>query len=118
MSEACNKAIVRRVFEVFNGADIDCLDQLIDPDMVSHEAFPDARFTEQDMIAEGDKVYLRWTMKASHTGPYMEREATGRSVTHYGQECFEIRNGRIVQHWGQEDNLELMQKLGLLKPTW
>jgi predicted ester cyclase len=70
------------------------------------------------MIAEGDKVYLRWTMKASHTGPYMEREATGRSVTHYGQECFEIRNGRIVQHWGQEDNLELMQKLGLLKPTW
>jgi len=132
--EAHNQAIVRRMFEVFNTGDLAVIDEIVDPDLLSHNphpgtapgreglkqqigflraTFPDARFHEEDIIVEGDKAFLRWSMVATDRGGYMGHEATGRAITHYGQEFLRLRDGRIVEHHGEESNLEFMDKLGL-----
>ena len=43
-----------------------------------HSAFPDINFTVEDLIAEGDKVVVRWTMTGTHTNEFMGIAATGK----------------------------------------
>ena len=83
MSLEENKAIVRRFIEAYNKRNLDLLDDLVAPDYVDHthqlqgrdeikqqyamayKAFPDWYETIEDIIAEGDKVWV--SVKA--TGP-------------------------------------------------
>jgi len=47
---------------------------------VYRSAFPDTHLTIEDQIAEGDKVVVRWTVHATHTGGLMGIPATGKQV--------------------------------------
>jgi predicted ester cyclase len=80
-----NKDIIRKVMETVNKRDLALLDELIAPDYVDatlqlkglkgfkqsvtllYEGFPDIHATIDDMIAEGDKVWDRVTLTATHT---------------------------------------------------
>ncbi|HET7232353.1 MAG TPA: ester cyclase, partial [Longimicrobium sp.] len=131
--EARNRDVVRRMYDVFNTGDLDVIDEIVAEDMVTanphpgtannreglkqqirylRQAFPDARFREEEILVEGDKVYFRWAMEATHRGDYMGMEGTGRPMTHHGQEFLRLRDGRVVEHHGEESNLEFMDKLG------
>ncbi len=134
-AEENNKAVVRRMVEAFNKADVRTIDKVVHPKFISrtpphpgtkpnreglkrqikllHTAFPDARYKIDELIADGDKVYLRWTMTAINKGPYMGMQPTGKRMTHYGQELLRFKGGKIVERHGQSDNIEFMQKLGL-----
>ena len=76
MSLEENKAIVRRFIEIYNKRNLDLIDDLVAPDYVDHtnkvsreglkqlfnmalKAFPDWHETIEDIIAEGDKVWVR-----------------------------------------------------------
>jgi len=127
------KVIARRVVEAFQSGRTEIIDELFDADYRSctqswvgadpsregikrdirllRDAFPDAEFSAEDIIAQGDKVYLRWRMVGAHRGQLFGVEPSGDLITHYGQELFTLANGRIVARHGQEDRLELEQKL-------
>lgn len=93
--------VLRLFDEVFNAARHDVADEIIDPDFVIHggsvdevrgpdairakdallrTAFPDLRFEIDDLVAEGHKVAVRWTMYGTHRGEYLGVPGTGRSV--------------------------------------
>ncbi len=45
-----------------------------------HTAFPDLHFTVEYVVAEGDKVVVRWSLRATHLGDYRGRPPTGKTV--------------------------------------
>jgi len=79
-------------------------------------AFPDKRYTIHDMIAEGDKVVSRWTLRATHKGEFMGIPATNKQVAFTGVYIMRMADGSNVEWWLEADFLSLMQQLGAI-PT-
>jgi steroid delta-isomerase-like uncharacterized protein len=137
MSEA-NKALCRRfIEEVWNRRNFAAVDELFassytrhtssaDPDfgsgpesvrkLVQHysDAYPDTRFTIDDLIAEGDKVVMRWTARGTHEGELEGVPPTKRRVTVTGTTTARIANGKIAEEWENWDALGMMQQIGAL----
>lgn len=132
-----NKALVARFFEeVWSTGDLSRRDDFLaidyrghvgGPDAVDREgwtaffqafrtAFPDARFTVEDRVAEGDRVAARLTMRGTHLGSLNGIPATGRTITVTGMSIERVVDGRIVEGWNENDALGLMQQLGVLPP--
>ena len=132
MSVEKNKAIVKRYFEqVWGEQRPDRLAEYWEEDFVYHDgpanmdglktgllaflnAFDDLRFTKDLLIAEGDKVVVRWTIAATHQGAFMGVPATGKHIKYSGMTIFRLSNGKFVEVWVSADNLVLMQQLGAL----
>ncbi|MEZ4725925.1 MAG: ester cyclase [Caldilineaceae bacterium] len=76
-------------------------------------AFPHYEMITEDLIAEGDKVVVRFTMRATHQGDFMGIPATGRQVNVPGIIIYRIADGKIVEHWMHFDALAMMQQLGV-----
>jgi predicted ester cyclase len=120
-SHEANKALVRRVFEeVITSGDAATMRTLVMPDFLDHDplpgqppgadgaeyvvrtmhgAHPDLRFTVDDLIAEGDRVTIRWTLHATNTGPLFGREPTGLPVEYAAIVIFRIADGLIAERW-------------------
>ena len=129
-----NKALSRRFYdELWSQGDLEAIPELVSEDFVDHHplpgappgreglaalvttwrtAFPDMRETCEDLIAEGDKVVGRFTMRGTHGGEFIGVLPTGRSVTMSGIDIFRVAGGKIVEFWYAERLLELMQQLG------
>ncbi len=120
MSLEANKAVVRQLYEVVNGRQWDVLDRLFAPGYVHHSspghdmtlgelrqvmvatagqtgAFPDLHARLDEIIAEGEKVMVRWTQSATHTSEFMGIPPTGKRVTWSGINIFRVVDGRIAE---------------------
>jgi len=75
-------------------------------------AFPDGHYSVDDLIAEGDKVVLRWTFHATHKGEFLGPAATGKPVTIMGVTTNRIAGGKIDEGWVSADNLGFLQQVG------
>ncbi len=133
-----NKAMVRRFFEeVWSTGDIGRRDDFLHADYRGHMAgaeapidrdgwtawfqgfrvaFPDARFTVEDLLGEGDRVAARLTMRGTHAGALNGIPPTGRAVVVTGMSIERLVGGRIVEGWNQNDALGLLTQLGVLPP--
>ncbi len=136
MSTEENKALIRRFYEeVFNKRNLAALDDFYAPDHVDHTlppglpagpegtrqaiamtlaGFPDLRITIEDMIAEGDKVVIRFTMHGTQQGMFGNLSPTGKQVAVSTIEITRIADGKIVEDWGLDDRLGMLQQLGLV----
>ena len=105
-----NKARVREYYErVLNGRDLDAVDQFFaDERMVEgvrrgcfgyFNAFPDLHISLDELIAEGDKVFVRTTMTGTHDGEYKGIDPTGRHVSTDCAEVFRISDGNFIGYW-------------------
>lgn len=74
-------------------------------------AFPDVRFTVEDIFAEGDRVVFRATMRGTHRGAFRGVEPTGRTIQGTVIDVVRIANGRIAEHWGGPDISDLLRQL-------
>jgi len=79
-----------------------------------HKVWGDWRMTIDEMIAEGDRVMVRWTFHGTHQGQFHGLPPTGRPVTYSGINIFRVAGGRIVEIWDIYDRLWLWQQLGVL----
>jgi steroid delta-isomerase-like uncharacterized protein len=134
MSEA-NKAAMKSFFEeVYNQGNIAYIDELSDPGFVSHDtgnpthdregvkqvvtairaAFPDVHFTADDILAEADKVAVRFTMRGTPQGDFMGIPATNKEIVVTGIDIVRFRDGKAAEHWHEWSGLELMQQLGVM----
>lgn len=68
--------------------------------------WPTLTYTVEDIIAEGDRVAVRWTGRGT--------DHTGRNASWTGMGFYRIRDGRIAEHWVSEDSLGLAQQLARL----
>jgi predicted ester cyclase len=77
-------------------------------------AFPDLNYSEDGMIAEGDYVSSRYTMRVTHTGIFMGIPATGKQLVAKGCDVRRIEDSRIAEVWDFPDTLGLMTQLGAI----
>jgi steroid delta-isomerase-like uncharacterized protein len=135
MSTEENKSLMRRAYEeVYNQRNLAVLDELCVADFVYHSAsmtiegleaykhfaslifaaFPDGRFSIEDMIAEGDRVVVRHTFRGTHQGDFRGIAPTGKQVTTTAIVISRIANGKAIEAWYNGDDLGRMQQLGVV----
>ena len=141
MSAEENKAILRykHIDELFNKGNLSIADEIISPDYVYYghggleedkgiegvkrlvtmfrTAFPDGHFTIDDMVAEGDKVVVRYTVTGTHKGEYMGIAPTGKKINMKSAIFYRFAGGKQVEAWHISDRLGMMQQLGVVPPT-
>jgi predicted ester cyclase len=78
-------------------------------------AFPDLHAIEYDIIAEGDKVAIRFVVEATHTGNLVGISATGRKVRWDAVDVYHIMDGKIVEEWAADDMAAIMHQVGAIK---
>ena len=139
MSAEESKAIVRRFWGVWEEGDIDLVDELLAPDYVNHSpatpdqptdpegikavvgmfrgAMPDLRVIIEDMIAEGDKVVVRYTIEGTHEGELFGVPPTGQRLSIKSISVERVSDGKIREHWRITDSLDMMQQLGVVSES-
>jgi steroid delta-isomerase-like uncharacterized protein len=75
-------------------------------------SFPDLKHTVDEMIAEGDTVAARWTVRGTHRGEFQGIPASGKQVTLSGNTVHHLKDGKLSETWLSFDNMELLQQLG------
>jgi steroid delta-isomerase-like uncharacterized protein len=132
-----NKALVRRLFdEGFNAGRLDVVDELVAPDVVTHNplildaptgpdsirggiemirsAFDDLHVDVQQLVAEGDRVASMVVMSGTNTGDYRRGGASGRKGEIRAFFVWRIADGRIAENWGVADRFAFLQDLGVV----
>jgi len=64
-----------------------------------HTAHPDLRFTIDDLVAEDDRVTIRWTLRGTNSGPLFGRPPSGQPVELAAIVIFRIADGRLAERW-------------------
>lgn len=133
-----NKALLRRWFEeVWNKGRAETIDELLAVDAIAHGlsddaakplkgpadfkpfhqtfrgAFPDIKVTIEDMIAEGDKVAARCSVRGKHTGDHLGVAASNAQVDFTGVTIVRIKDGKFVEGWNNFDFLKMNQQIGI-----
>lgn len=131
MSESANRALIQRWFEeVWNQSKESAIDELFHPQGKVH-GFPDPssiligpegfktvhrqfqnifgniHIEVDDIVAEDDRVALRWTTTATHSGDGLGFPATGKNAILAGSSFTICRNGQIVEAWNFMDLTKL-----------
>jgi steroid delta-isomerase-like uncharacterized protein len=73
-------------------------------------------YTLEDLVAENDRIAVRWRWEGRQDGPFRGFPATHKRVTSTGMAIFEFQNGKITRSWLQMDQLGLLQQIGALPP--
>lgn len=138
MSIESNKATVRRLYDEFwNAEQLEVANTLFHPDYVFdegygagapsvaamkeanrfwHRVLPNIHFTIEDMVAEGETVVARWTVRGAHQGDW-EMElgsvpASGKATTTPGTSSFYLRDGKIIRDENHINFVSLLQQIG------
>lgn len=82
--------------------------------MTLRAGVPDLQETIEDLLAEGDRVAYRVTLRGTHLGELLGIPATGRTIAVAGIVIDRIADGKIVEEWNQSDLLGLMRTLGAI----
>jgi predicted ester cyclase len=137
MSTVTNRAILQRAVENFNRADNRTgYFDLYDDNVVLHgfspglapgvegvkqfygalwAAFPDCRLTIDDLISEGDRIAVRYTLSGTHQREFMGIPPTSKHISLAGFTILRFPGGKCVERWrNQANRLGLMQQLGAI----
>jgi len=130
------EALARRFFEeAFNEGRLEVLDSVVSDDYRAHDpqdpfpdlrgpaaaralvqhyraAFPDVRFTIEDVVDQRDRVAIRWTATGTHRGQLNGLAPTDRTVTVSGMTLQRFAGGRVTEAWTNWDTLGLLQQIG------
>jgi ketosteroid isomerase-like protein len=121
------RALARRYFELLSGGDLEKLDEVFAPDFIDRTPgnptqvrgpasvretqtrarglFADVTYKVDEILAEGDRVAARYTVRARH-------KASGRTVEVTGASFFRVAEGKVREGWIVNDQIELYRQLG------
>ncbi len=135
MSIESNKATARKFIELSAAGDETGIENLCDPraifhhsgmsnldwksyrkmDEDNHKAFPDWRWTIDELIGESDYVVARTTWRGTHRGPLQNIPPSNKQVILPMVLIYRLANGRISELWAEYDALNLMVQIGAAK---
>jgi steroid delta-isomerase-like uncharacterized protein len=121
MTPQANKALIRHLFEkVIPAGEPAAIRDVVALDFVDHDpmpgqqdgvegveyvvstmrtSHPDLRFAIDDLVAEADRVTIRWTLYGTNTGPFLGRPPTGQPVELAAIAIFRVADGKITERW-------------------
>ena len=135
MSLEENKEIILSLYEADNKKDLSILDKVISPDfydpafnlrgaeeykqfeLAFFKGFPDWIENVEDIIAGGDKVWVRFTGTGTHKGKWLGLAPTGKKVTFRAVQMWRIVNGKVVAKDSIIDLLDAYEQLGVIEYT-
>jgi predicted ester cyclase len=131
---AANKELLRRFYkEVYVDWDMSLVDAVVSPRFTSHDwpdggptgprafrqyyaairaAVPDARYEVDDLIAEGDRVVVRWRLLGTHEGSFQGIAPTGRPIELKGIAIYRVDGGKLMERWVVSDLHGLLEGIG------
>jgi len=133
MSIESNKEVLRTFSEEFiNTANPELAEALIHPDaafdamgtalrgpagylqLISmlRSGFPDIQWTLEEMVAEGDKIAARFTMRGTHRGEFLGIVPTGRSIVAKSMAFYRLVDGQIIEEIGLPDMASILRQIG------
>ena len=133
------ETVARRLIdEGFNQGNLAVADELSSPELVEHQdfgpnhapgaegvkaviaslrrAFPDFHLEIEDLVVDGELVWLRMTGTGTNDGSFMGHPPTGKRMRTPAFDLLRVRDGRLVEHWGVPDRLGALFQLGLARP--
>ena len=134
MSTEETAAVARQMMERFDQRDLEGVLALAADDAVWHgfapqpldnagyrqaisaflDAYPDSRFSIDDVIAEGNKVAIRHSLRGTHQAAFQGIPPTGKPVKVSAIATFRVQNGKVAETWLNADLLGMLQQLGAL----
>ena len=137
MTTEDNVATYRRWFEEGWGRGrVDLVDELYSHDYVTHalgpdfpptgeglkmftgafrEGFPDLSCAVEDVIADGDRVAGRLSLRGTHAGTLLGIPATGKQVVVSAMVIARFDEaGKWVEDWANWDQFGMLQQLGVI----
>ena len=135
MSVQDQKQLVRESeLEAWNDGNVDVFDEIYTDEYVMHTPMGDRdlagvkemieavrsgtsqfEFEVNELIGEGDRVVLRYTLSGRNTGPsFLTDEPTGKSWEGSGISIYRFEGGKVAEQWDRFDYLGVMQQLGLM----
>lgn len=133
MSAEANKAILRRLASELSRDNLSVIDDVFGPGVVDHgvlgqetlgvetvkhnfvifhAAFSNLHYTIDELLSDGDRVAVRWTVSGIHDGEFAGISPTGQRVTLSGTDIFQIVDGKVIEFWEHADILGLLHQLG------
>jgi steroid delta-isomerase-like uncharacterized protein len=134
MSAEENKAVIRRFMEAGNRQDLEAIAESFDPHGIIRpltrfgldptpesyknflasyfQSLPDVHFMIEEMVTDGDKVWVRLNIHGTHLGPLRGVPATGKQVNYTQVGMFRVANDKIVDMDVVNDDMSLLQQLG------
>jgi predicted ester cyclase len=133
--EATMKA-VRAFYDFWNTGDEALLNEAIAPNFIDHTlppgrpqgpegpafasrqfraAVPDLKVTVEKMIVAGAYVTVHMSFTGHFTGRFGQTQGKGQPTPFIATDLVKIENGRITDNWHIEDNLTLLQEMGVAK---
>ena len=135
MGSDASAEVVRRWFQAFNDGDMEAEAAARSADFVAHApgmpipldgedwqqfigmffaGFPDMQLDVQDIVAQGDRVAVRWIFHGTHQGEFFGVPPTGTRVRMNAIEINRVQDGKIAEHWVELDQLSMLQQIGAI----
>ncbi len=129
--EAIGKAVA-----AFNAGDIDSYMEVYDksvtlygyaPEPIDYDgakdfysmlmaAIPGGQLAGNDILQDGDKVVVRFTLTGKHGGDFLGMPATGKPIELTGITIFRFEGNKAVERWQSADILGVMVQIGAIPP--
>jgi steroid delta-isomerase-like uncharacterized protein len=126
--EEQNVETVTAFIEAFwNQSDLDCVDVFLSDDYqeLSYqskeglkqfagkilEAFPDKRYTLEEIIGQEDKVLVRMTVRGTHQGMFFGTPPTGNVIDVTLYRRYRVIDGKIAEHRGWIDMMTMWHQI-------
>jgi len=75
-------------------------------------AFTDQRPGIDDVIAGGDRVVVRYVVRSTYRGGYLDLPPRGQHVEETGIIIYRLEGDRVAETWFESNDLEVAQQLG------
>lgn len=135
-----NKKTMQRFLQFINSGDKAIANEIISEDVVFYAptspepmhglkgymdvlkmmrgAMPDVKWKIEEVIAEGNRVFIRFNMSGTQTEPFMGMPATNRKISVTAMNIYEFNNdGKIIREHGLPDLFTMLGQLGMLPQT-
>lgn len=129
-----NKGLIRRFYkEVYVDWNMALVDEVVSPQFTSHDwpengptgpqafrdyysairsAVPDAHYEVDDLIAEGDRVVVRWRLLGTHKGNFAGIAPSGKAITLRGIAIYRVEGGKLMERWVVADLHGVLEQIG------
>lgn len=132
MSSEQNKVLIERCYRAFGDGDLQLLDEAAAPDYAYHDpgnpsihtwtehraqlsalhrSMSELRFNIDELVAEDDRVAVRWTMRGTVVGSLMGVSAPGRRIEMAGHSMYRLARGKVAVAYSLSDLLGLKRQL-------